>query len=68
MVRQEKWNMIFGHIINIIMPLTLPWTFMMLDSGVRNFKTKLNAACYLILYFVGVFFPIYYFFDLLQER
>lgn len=60
--------MIFGHIINVIIPLTLPWTFMMLQNGVRDFGTKLNAACYLVLYFTGIFFPIYYFFELLQER
>ena len=54
--------MIFGHVINIIMPLTLPWTFVMLQNGVRNFGTKINAATYLILYFLGLVFPIYYFF------
>jgi hypothetical protein len=64
----EKWNMMYGYIISIIIPLTLPWSFFMMDLGVRNFKTKLNAACYLVLYFVGLFFPIYYFFDLLQDR
>ena len=40
----------------------------MLSSGVKNFNTKINAACYIILYFFGLFFPIYYFFELLQER
>lgn len=60
--------MIFGNIINIILPLTLPWTFFLLESGVRNFGTKMNSACYIILYFVGLVFPIYYFFDLLQDR
>ena len=60
--------MVFGQIINVIIPLTLPWTYVMLETGIRNFKTKLNAGCYIILYFLGVFFPIYYFFDLLRER
>ena len=67
-VGKEKKNMVFGHIINMIIPLTLPWTFMMLQNGVRSFGTKINAACYLVLYFTGIFFPIYYFFELLQER
>ena len=39
-----------------------------MEIGVKNYRTKLNTACYLVLYFVGLFFPIYYFFDLLQER
>ena len=60
--------MIFGHIVNIMIPLILPWTFIMLDSGVRNYKTKINAVCCLILYFLGLFFPIYYLFELLMDR
>lgn len=52
----------------MIIPLTLPWTFMMIKNGVRDFGTKLNAACYLVLYFTGIFFPIYYFFELLQQK
>ena len=60
--------MISGHVVNVLLPFTLPWTFIMLSSGVKNFNTKINAVCYLILYFLGLFFPIYYFFELLQER
>ena len=60
--------MFFGQTINMIIPVTIPWTFFMMETGVRNFSTKLNAVCYLLLYFVGLFFPIYYLFDLLQER
>jgi hypothetical protein len=67
-INREKWQMIFGQIINIMIPLTLPWTFVMMDTGLRNFKTKINAICYILLFFVGLFFPIYYFFHLLQER
>ena len=60
--------MFFGQIINLMTPLTLPWTFVMMETGIRNFNTKLNAICYIYLYFIGIFFPIYYFFDLLYER
>ena len=60
--------MIYGHVINLMMPLTLPWTFFMLKSGVRNFKDKINAACYIVLYFMAVFFPIFYLFELMQEK
>ena len=57
--------MIYGHIINVMMPIILPWTFMMLEGGIRNFQAKINVASYLVLYFLGIFFPIYYFFELL---
>ena len=60
--------MIYGQIINFMMPIILPWTFMMLEGGIRNFQAKINVASYLVLYFLGIFFPIYYFFELLQER
>ena len=61
-------NMIYGHVINVIFPLTLHWTFFMMNTGLRNFRTKLNMVAYLIIFFLGVFFPIYYFFELLGER
>ena len=60
--------MIYGHVINLMMPLILPWTYLMLEGGLRNFRTKINVAAYLVLYFLGVVFPIYYFFELLSER
>ena len=50
------------------MPIILPWTFLMLKGGVRDFQTKINVAAYLGLFFLGIFFPIYYFFELLEER
>jgi len=61
-VNKEKKNMIFGQVINLLIPFTLPWTFVMLNNGVRNFGTKLDAALYFFLFFVALFFPIYYFF------
>ena len=60
--------MIFGQVINFMMPLILPWTFLMLEGGIRNFSSKINVASYLVLYFIGLVFPIYYFFELLEER
>lgn len=59
---KEKFTMISGHLLNLIMPLTLLWSFIVLQAGVRNFNTKLNAVCYIFLFFLGLFFPIYYFF------
>lgn len=60
--------MISGHVVNLIVPMTLPWSFIIMQTGFRDFKTKLNSACYLILFFLGLFFPIYYLFELLQAR
>ena len=68
LMSKNKWEMIHGHIINLMMPFVLPWTFVMLESGVRNFKTKISGACSIFSFFIGVVFPIYYFFELLEER
>ena len=65
---KEKSHMVSGHVINLIMPFTLPWTFMMLEGGIKNFGTKVNAACYFLIYFIGVYFPIVSFFEMLGKR
>jgi hypothetical protein len=49
-------------------PLVLPWTFVMLDCGVRDFKNKLNAVGNFLFFFMGLVFPIYYLFELLQDK
>ena len=67
-VRQEKWDLIYGQLINVMGPLILPWTFVMIDSGVRDFKTKVNIVGNFVIFFFGLVFPIYYFFELLSER
>ena len=67
-VDKEKWEMLCGHIINAMAPLILPWTFILLDAGVRNFKTKINTAGNFLIFFMGFVFPIYYLFELLQDR
>ena len=54
--------MIYGQIVNIMAPLILPWTFVMFELGVRNFRTKINAVGNILFFFMGVVFPIYYFF------
>ena len=60
--------MIYGHIINIMAPLVLPWTFVMLEAGVRNFQTKLSCVCNILIFFMALVFPVYYFFELLAEK
>ena len=68
LVRREKWEIIYGQLINMMGPLILPWTFVMVDMGVRDFKNKLNVVGNFVIFFFGLVFPIYYFFELLQER
>ena len=41
---------------------------MMIDTGVRDFKNKFNIVGNFVIFFFGLVFPIYYFFELLQER
>ena len=62
LVRKEKWEMIYGQLINVMGPLIIPWTFMMIDLGVRDFKNKINIVGNFIIFFFGLVFPIYYFF------
>ena len=65
---QAKWEMIYGQIINVMSPLVLPWTFVILEAGVRDFKTKISAVCNILVFFMALVFPFYYFFELLGER
>lgn len=67
-VENEKWNFVFGYIIGLIIPITLPWTFMMFSGGVKNFRSKMGYLIYVLLYFVALTFPIYYLFDLVQAK
>ena len=62
LVGSQKWEMVYGQVINVMAPLTLPWTFVMLEAGVRNLKTKLSVACNILIFFMVLVFPIYYFF------
>ena len=40
----------------------------MLEAGVRNVQTKFSATCNIIIFFMTLVFPIYYLFEMLQER
>ena len=64
----SKWEMISGQVVNLMVPLILPWSFMMMDLGVRDFNSKLNAIGYILIYFMGLVFPIFYLFELCSER
>ena len=33
----QKWDLIYGQLTNVLMPITLPWSFVLLEAGVRNF-------------------------------
>jgi hypothetical protein len=64
----KKWECIYGQLINMMCPLVLPWAFIILQSGTRNARAKINTVAYLAVFFVMLFFPFYYFLSLLQER
>lgn len=68
LIRDEKWNLFYGQITNVITIFTLPWSFLMLEGGVCDFGTKVNFGVFSLLYFVALFFPIYYFFELIKQR
>jgi hypothetical protein len=65
LVGRYKWDLICGQIINVMAPLVLPWIFIILKAGVKDFNTKINTAAYLLVFFICLVFPIYYFFSLL---
>ena len=58
-IGQAKWEMIYGQIINIISPLVLPWSFIILESGVREFKTKISSVCNILIYKRRNFFKLW---------
>lgn len=68
LVNRETWNMISGQIINVLLPLTLPWIFILLRGGIRNYGTKLNSGCFALIHFFVFVFPLLYLLSLLQER
>ena len=65
-VSDTRWEMFYGQVINLIGPLVLPWTFMMLETGFRNFRNKLTVAVTVLVFFMGVIFPFIYFCELLN--
>lgn len=40
----------------------------MLEAGVRNVKTKFSMTCHILIFFMSLVFPIYYLFEMLQDR
>ena len=59
--------MIYGQITNLIIPLTLPWPFIMIKGGVIDFKSKLNWVIFSVFFFMSLFVPIYYLFELVAN-
>lgn len=64
----NKWDMGYGQIINLIIPATLPWSFILLQSGAQRFPTKCNFVLYYFALFISLLFPIYYLFSLLEGQ
>jgi hypothetical protein len=67
-IGKEKWTMFYGQIINSMVPLILPWSYIMVQAGVRNVQTKISTAIYSIIFFISIAFPIYYMLDLVLEE
>lgn len=61
-IKEVKDNLLSSQIINILIPIALPWSFVLLQKGVINFRSKINKAIFLFLFFVVIVFPIYFFF------
>jgi uncharacterized membrane protein YqaE (UPF0057 family) len=66
--RKTSWEMISGNLINIMSPLILPWSFILMQAGVRDCQTKINTIAYLLVFFMVLVFSIYYFLTLLSAR
>lgn len=64
----NKWDMLFGQIISMLVPSVLPWSFVLLKCGARNFSTKVNFLLNYLCLFVSIVFPIYYFFSLVEGQ
>ena len=68
LIQNSRWELLYGQIIHVIAPFILPWSFMMMEMGVNNFRTKINGVCIIFSFFMGLVFPFYYLLELLQKR
>jgi hypothetical protein len=66
---ENKTSLVYGQIINSMISFTLPWSFLLLKvTGFTSFGSKINSCLLLISLFIGVHFPIVYFFLLVKEQ
>ena len=60
-------SLAYGQIINALISFTLPWSFLLLKAtGFTSFGGKVNSCLLLLSLFIGVHFPIVYFFLLVK--
>lgn len=67
-VSSEYRGMIYGQVVNVMIQLTLPWTFLLFCLNSYSYKGKFNSLCYLFLFFISLIFPFIHLFELLRER
>jgi uncharacterized membrane protein YqaE (UPF0057 family) len=68
LIRRTAREMVSGNLINIMSPIILPWSFILLQAGFRNYQTKINTLAYVLVFFMVFVFSISYFFSLLWVR
>ena len=61
-IHDQKWELFYGQVINLMAPFILPWTFAMVETGVSNFGTKLSTTCSIFAFFMGLIIPFIYLF------
>jgi hypothetical protein len=68
LVGNQKWNLIYGQLINAMVMVPLTWTLLFFRAGAVNFRSKVNTIVHLLFFFVALLLPIYYFFYLLKKK
>ena len=66
MFDKSKWELIYGQIINSLIPFVLPWSFILIKTGFLQFSDKINLAIFSCCLFVAIVFPFFYFFNLVH--
>ena len=68
LLSSERWSMVYGQLINMMIQLTLPWSFLMLCANCGNFAGKANNGLFVLLFFLGLCFPFVFLLGLLCKR
>lgn len=66
MFNKSKWELIYGQIINSLIPFALPWSFILIKTGFLQFSDKINLVIFSCCLFVAIVFPFFYFFNLVH--
>jgi hypothetical protein len=64
----ERWNLLYGRIIKMMVPIILPWTFVLMRNAPRNVWEEINTTLHLFFIYLVIFFSFYYLLELVLER